>query len=231
MKLSIVIITKNEEKNLPWLLESIKKQKVNFDYEIIVSDAFSDDKTREIAKEFWCKIVDGWLPAKWRNEGWKIAKWDWILFLDADVIIPIWALQIWMDKLEKSNSDIWTPFAKLKDDEKSFWADLYFRTSYFSYYFFQWAFGFCIFIKKDLFKKINWFDETIYLAEDIDFVKRAKKAWWKRKNLLPHIQTSGRRLIKTGIWKTFFYSFWWSLLLLFWIKQRKTEKNEKIYKI
>ena len=131
MKLSVVIITKNEEKYLPWLLESIKSQKVNFDYEIIVSDANSTDKTRQIAKNFWCKIVDGWLPSKWRNEGAKVVKGEWILFLDADVIIPENALQTWIDKLEKKNADIWTPYVRLRKDEKNLLADLFFRTTFF----------------------------------------------------------------------------------------------------
>ena len=68
--LSIIIPTLNEEKLLSLLLKEIKKQ--NFlDYEIIVADANSGDKTVEIAKSFGCKIVKGGLPPKGRNEGAK----------------------------------------------------------------------------------------------------------------------------------------------------------------
>jgi hypothetical protein len=35
------------------------------------------------------------------------------------------------------------------------------------------AFGFCIFVTKRLFQRAGGFDETIYVAEDNDFVKRA----------------------------------------------------------
>ena len=231
MKLSIIIITKNEEKYLPMLLESIEKQQVNFDYEIIVSDAFSEDKTREIAKKFWCKIVDGWLPSKWRNEGAKIAKWKWFMFLDADVIVPKWALQKWMDKIEEKKADIATPYTKLRKDEKWIIADLFFRTTLFSYNITWAAFGGWIIVKNIYFKKIWWFDEEIYLAEDIDFVKRVKKIWWKRINLFPFIEYSWRRFEKSWIFTTIFMAAWWHILLMFWIKQKKTKKNEKIYKI
>ena len=46
MKISIIIPAYNEEETLPSLLKSIKTQ--NFkDYEIIIADANSTDKTRE----------------------------------------------------------------------------------------------------------------------------------------------------------------------------------------
>lgn len=231
MKLSIVIITKNEEKYLPWLLESIKNQKVNFDYEIIVSDANSTDNTRNIAQKYWCKIVNGGLPSKWRNEWAKVSNWEWILFLDADVIIPQGALQIWIDKLESKKADIWTPYVRLRKDEKWILADLFFRTTFFSYNFTWWAFWWGIFVKKDYFNKVNWFDEWIYLAEDIDFVKRVVKSGWKRVNLLPMLEYSWRRFKKSGVFTTIFRASWWHILLMLWIKQKKNSKNEKIYKL
>ena len=231
MKLSIIIITKNEEKYLPKLLDSIKAQKVNFDYEIIVSDAFSEDKTLEIAKKYGCKITEGGLPSKWRNNGANIANWEWLLFLDADTIVPEWALQIWIDKLEMKKADVWIPYAKLRKDEKNLLADLFFRTTFFSYNFTWWAFGCGIFVKKKFFKKVNGFDESIYLAEDIDFVKRIVKSWWKRVNLLPMIEYSWRRFEKSWIFTTILRATWWHILLMFGIKQKKNPKNEKLYKL
>ncbi|MCF0227056.1 MAG: glycosyltransferase, partial [Methanobrevibacter sp.] len=84
MILSIIIPTYNEEEYLPTLLESIKKQ--NFkDYEIIVADANSTDRTREIAEEYGCIVVDGGLPAVGRNNGAKVANGEYLLFLDSDL--------------------------------------------------------------------------------------------------------------------------------------------------
>ena len=85
--LSIIIPTLNEERYLPLLLESIKKQDFK-DYEIVVADAGSKDKTVEIAKKYGCKVVSGGLPAKGRNQGAKVAKGDLFLFLDAEAVLP-----------------------------------------------------------------------------------------------------------------------------------------------
>ena len=84
--LSIIIPALNEEKYLPLLLKEIKKQNFADDLEIIVADAGSEDKTVEIAKNYGCKIVQGGLPARGRNEGAKIAQGDIFLFMDADNI-------------------------------------------------------------------------------------------------------------------------------------------------
>ena len=85
--LSIIIPTLNEEKYLPKLLESIKKQSFK-DYEIIVADANSKDKTRKIARDYGCKITSGGiLPAVARNNGAKKAAGEILLFIDADCII------------------------------------------------------------------------------------------------------------------------------------------------
>jgi len=68
MKVSIIIPALNEEKTLPVLLDSIKAQDFS-DYEVIVADANSKDRTREIAAEYGCRVVDGGLPAVGRNAG------------------------------------------------------------------------------------------------------------------------------------------------------------------
>jgi glycosyltransferase involved in cell wall biosynthesis len=79
--LSVVIITKNEEKNLPRCLKS-----VHFADEIIVIDSGSTDRTIEIAQEAGAKVYRpewrGFGPAK--QEGVDRASSEWILSLDAD---------------------------------------------------------------------------------------------------------------------------------------------------
>ena len=84
MILSIIIPTYNEEEYLPVLLKSIEKQSFT-DYEVIVADADSTDKTREIAKDYGCIVTDGGLPAVGRNNGAKIAKGEYLIFLDSDL--------------------------------------------------------------------------------------------------------------------------------------------------
>ena len=101
--LSIIIPTLNEEKYLPLLLKEIKKQN-SADYEIIVADAGSEDKTIEIAKNYGCKIIPGGLPARGRNEGAKIAQGDIFLFMDADnIFLPPEFLKNLLEEFKKEN--------------------------------------------------------------------------------------------------------------------------------
>lgn len=84
MILSLIIPTYNEEEYLPVLLESIKQQDFS-DYEIIVADADSKDNTVKIAEEYGCIVVEGGMPAVGKNNGAKVAKGDYLLFLDSDL--------------------------------------------------------------------------------------------------------------------------------------------------
>ena len=55
-KISIVIRTYNEQKHLPEVLESIKNQTYK-NYEVILIDSESTDKTVEIAKSYEVKVI------------------------------------------------------------------------------------------------------------------------------------------------------------------------------
>lgn len=86
MKISAVINTHNEEKNLPRCLNNIEK----LVDEIIVVDMESTDDTRKIAKEHKAKIYShpftGYVePA--RNYALNKATGNWILLLDADEVV------------------------------------------------------------------------------------------------------------------------------------------------
>lgn len=81
-KLSVVIISRNEEQNIENCLKS-----VSFADEIIVIDDFSDDDTVKISKKFGAKVFLRKLNnnfASQRNFGIKKTSGDWILFIDPD---------------------------------------------------------------------------------------------------------------------------------------------------
>lgn len=81
-KLSAVIITLNEEKNIERCIKSLSKVAD----EIVVIDSFSKDKTEEICRKLEVKFIQ----TKWegysatKNFGNKSATFDWIISLDAD---------------------------------------------------------------------------------------------------------------------------------------------------
>jgi glycosyltransferase involved in cell wall biosynthesis/Flp pilus assembly protein TadD len=83
LRVSLTMIVKNEEANLPACLLSAADL---FD-EIVVVDTGSTDQTKEIAKQFGAKVFDfPWCDsfAAARNEGLRHASGDWIFWLDAD---------------------------------------------------------------------------------------------------------------------------------------------------
>jgi glycosyltransferase involved in cell wall biosynthesis len=213
--LSIIIITKNEEKYLPLLLESIKNQEFK-DYEIIVADANSNDKTIEIAKKFACKITKGGLPAKGRNEGAKIAKGDLLLFLDADLILPKNFLKKALFQFKKRKLSVASfpilPEGKLID--KIFY-QIYNFWSLISQRFLAHA-SQIILVKKEIHQKIGGFDEKIKIAEDHWYVRQAKKfgkfGFIKTKPLL----TSARRFEKDGRLKTYLKYLLAGVYMFFW---------------
>lgn len=85
--LSTVIITLNEEKNLPKCLESVK----SLDGEIILVDSGSTDKTLEIARNYGAKIYFRNLDNFANQKNWGVTKavGNWILAVDADEEIPV----------------------------------------------------------------------------------------------------------------------------------------------
>ena len=81
-KVSVVIITYNEELNIGRCIDSIK----DIANEIIVLDSYSTDKTKEICEEkgikFFQHKFDGHIQQK--NRALNLASNDWVLSLDAD---------------------------------------------------------------------------------------------------------------------------------------------------
>ena len=91
--ISSVILTKNEEENIEECIKSL-----NWCNEVIVIDDYSEDKTKEIAKELGAKVFQHHLNndfSQQRNFGLEKAKGEWTLFLDADErISPVLADEI-----------------------------------------------------------------------------------------------------------------------------------------
>lgn len=87
MKISVVIPTYNREKYICQAIESVLQQTVK-NIEIIVVDDGSTDNTNEKLKEYKEKIryiyTEHKGPAHARNVGMRIAKGDYISFLDSD---------------------------------------------------------------------------------------------------------------------------------------------------
>ena len=212
--LSIVVPTLNEEKHLPWLLASIKKQEMN-DYEIIVSDAGSKDSTLDIAKKYGCRIVKGGLPPKGKNRGAEAARGELILFVDADVVLNKDSLAKFLKEFKIKNLDA---AGFLLNSQGRFYGLsyglLYNLPCLLTEKFLPQAMS-VIMVKRSVHQKIKGFDEKVRLGEDVDYVRRAAKV--SRFGVLKSgkVFVSPRRFQRDGWLKTWFKYFLYQIHMLF----------------
>lgn len=201
MILSIIIPTYNEEEYLPVLLESIKEQSFD-DYEAIVADANSTDKTREIAKEYGCIVVDGGLPAVGRNNGAKVANGEYLLFLDSDLKLTEDYLRnvIYEFRMEKLGIAITQMLPLSNKIEDKLFHDFanYFMISV-EHIKPHGAGCYGIIVKKDLHDKNDGFDESLTFGEDTDYIERLAKQEPFKVLRNAKIGVSTRRLEEEGI--------------------------------
>jgi len=198
---SVIIPTKNEEKFIGRLLQSIRDQDIQPD-KIVVADK-SSDRTAEIARSYGAEVIEGVDDGhigRGRNSGARLVNSEVIFFIDADVIIPPGFFVKALEIFKKKKLDIATSY--LKADRKRLVSTVYFA---------GWNAikrfgsvtrrviadsGVCLMVTREFFDKVGGFDEAMTVGEDSDFIRRVVKAdgWFK---VLPlSVVTSDRRFSK-----------------------------------
>jgi glycosyltransferase involved in cell wall biosynthesis len=167
---SVVIPTKNEEKNIENCLRSIKSQTFK-NIELIVVDNFSEDETVEIAKKNGAKVYSkGPERSSQRNYGAQVSTGEYLLYLDADMILSPTVIEDCLERCEIDKVDaLYVPerivgegfWIKVKDFERSFYTGTVVDA--------------VRFIRKNLFEKVEGFDESLIGPEDWDFDRRIRK--------------------------------------------------------
>jgi len=199
MKFSVIIPTLNEEILLPNLLGDLQTQTLR-DFEVIVADAGSKDRTVELAQSLGARMVPGGMPAVGRNRGAQAAGGDFLVFLDADTRVAPDFLENVHSELEERFLDLATceiepisqnPLDGLLHD----FTNLAIKIGQFAD---PHAPGFCIIISRRLFRRVGGFNENLKLAEDHDLVKRASQFRPLRVLNSARVQVSVRRLEKEG---------------------------------
>lgn len=170
------------------------------DFETIVADADSDDRTAQIAQEYGARVVPGGLPAIGRNAGAEAAQGDYYFFFDADVKFNKHFLRRAHAEMERRYIDMATcetrPLSNLGLDRVMHnFANLYVKLNQFTS---PMAPGYCIMIHSRLFDRVGGFDENVKHAEDFDLARRASKLGKFRVLEDVHINVSVRRYRKEG---------------------------------
>jgi len=175
--ISLIIPAFNEEKNLPRLFKTIKNQDFKGNFEIIVVDNNSTDKTAQIAKRLGARVVkekiQGIGPAK--NRGCLEARGKILAICDADNLLP----PHWL-------STIWKSFSQSKEivgvSGSVFISEIPKPISYILWFLYL-AFlklikrleGCNMAFRKDAFLKVGGFTKGVKFGENIDISEKLKK--------------------------------------------------------
>lgn len=205
VKVSVIIPALNEEKFIERTLKSVSKQTIpRDDYEIIVSDGKSKDKTVSIAKKYADKVVStkNKSISEGRNDGASLAKGDILVFVDADTRVKKTLLESVIREFE--DKKVAGGFVKYYFDTNNFFIimvnSVFIVLSFLANIFFPKALivaGVCIIARKKVFDKIKGFNPDLRTSEDYDLMERLRK---KGKFILVNesVYTSDRRLRKMG---------------------------------
>ena len=203
---SVIVPTLNEEKYLESCLKSIKNQDYQGEYEIIVSDGGSKDKTLKIAKKYADKVItcDKKGIAYGRNRGAEEAKGSILFFIDADTILLFDTISQLVKpfrrrKVVGSTCPI-LPLSPKARDFMIYWIANQFVKS--SLKFKPQVFGICCAYRKEVFEKVGGFNEKLKTMEDLDLAERISqygKIVLVEKTL---VLTSPRRIRKWGTTKS-----------------------------
>lgn len=203
LPISVVIPTYCEEEWLPRLLESLRVQVLK-PQEIIVADAQSTDGTRDVAVKYGARVVEGGRIAVGRNAGARAAVSEYLLFLDADTVLPteVTLGRAFLTYLKEGLDIASARYSPPKEAEPSFGKTVgaFFFGIWNIYTSIQNVFkkpiatgGAFILVKKSLFDAVGGFDEAINIGEDRDFFRRISEAGGKFKRLPLDVETSVRR--------------------------------------
>ena len=177
---SIIIPTLNEEKFLPNLLKDLSQQTFS-DFEIMVIDAQSKDKTTQIAKRFNnIQVIASHKAsvAHQRNLGGEKASGKYLLFIDADTRLPPYFLEGIRYRLAAKKPDIFTTWVSQNSHQrtnKAIAALMNLLLEAGNFVKFPGAYGAMMGCKKNVFLDLKGFDTDLVFQEDTDLVQKAVK--------------------------------------------------------
>jgi glycosyltransferase involved in cell wall biosynthesis len=222
-KISVVVPALNEEKYLPNLLNSLKKQTYPpTDFElVVVVDSRTTDQTEKMARDFGARIITGTKPGVgWsRKIGFDSASGQIIASTDSDSILPT----DWLAKIDQLMTDpagacvagvdwpieggvfLWLGF---------YLYHLFIKTNYFLGKPLPWGNNFAM--RADVYAKTGGFDPDLKTSEDWQLALKAKAVMDKKAKFLYleslPVKISTRKYQRRGIFLKYIidgiYNYW-----------------------
>lgn len=180
MLISVIINTRNEEKNIEACLQSLLAQTYpRENIEIIVVDNNSTDGTKQIINEFGeglalpnLKVFNrGPERSAQKNFGVEESKGEYFIHLDADMVLGENVVAECVEKVSKDKNIIALYIPEIVTGKSFFGKVRRFERGFYD----GTAIDAVRFIRKDKFLEAGGFDEKLYACEDWDLDKRMKK--------------------------------------------------------
>ncbi len=218
---TIVIPCKNEKLGLIDTINSL-----NFSGEIIISDS-SDDDTIDILNKNLphsnIMVIKGGLPAIARNNGAKLVKTKYVLFIDSDIIIKDKKfLTSIVDKMESGDYDLLT--CRINTNDSLIYKLSYYffdLTQVFSSFIKPFAVGGFMLFKLDKFNELGGFNELDKFAEDFHLSSKIESKKFKIMNKT--VYTPSRRFKNKGLF------YMGKLMFKCWLNRNNDDFFKKDY--
>ena len=220
-KISIIVPAYNEEKTIATTLESLLHQTYS-DYEIIVVNNNSKDKTALIAKQYVPRVYNekkqGYHNAV--NYGVTKAHAPIITICDADSIYPPTWIETIMYEFEQ-NPEIVAVYGTVQFHDYNFFVNFVSHVG-FTFFIrlskilgFDNTAGFNFAMKKKAYQKVGGYNPKIYdnILTDVELGRRLQKIGTLKQNHQITVYTSSRRFKEDGLLKTtlYFLDAWYRL--------------------
>lgn len=202
LKVSVIITTKNEEKNIANCLESIKKQTYK-NLEILVVDNNSSDKTKEIARKFTRLVFDkGPERSAQRNFGAHNATGELVLFLDADMILTPSVVEDCVQRMTENR--VGGVIIPEESFGTSFWAKV--KALERSFYVGNETIEAARFFDRRKFLESGGFDELITGPEDWDLSQKMRRLYGLSRIDSFILHNEGKLSLLTSLKKKYYYA-------------------------
>ena len=202
MEFSIIVPTYQEEGYITQCLLSISQQDYKREeFEIIVSDAHSTDRTLENARLYSDRIIinDRRGIAYGRNAGAQSARGDILVFVDADATLSGDFLFQCHQVFQNSAVAGMTGIAKPSDGglmQRFVYRGTYSMVGIFHRFHLSLFPGICVAYRREVFKKLEGFREDFGIVEDLDLSRRVSRLGLCTVNKKARAFVSTRRLKK-----------------------------------
>lgn len=191
-KLSFIIPAWNEEALLAATITSIQQSAQNYEFEIIVADDASDDRTPEIARGMGATVVtcNNRQIGQTRNDGAAVATGGVLIFIDADTIVSPRVVVETVEAIQ--NGAVAGGSFPCFEENTPFLEKCLTPVIKWTFYFLHLAAGAYMFCTRDAFETAGGFNEKFYAAEEVHLSKALHKCG-RFKTIKSRVVTSGRK--------------------------------------